>query len=90
MKHYYKNVPGLGNVALSRHAQDAARKHNVTDKMMADILENGENTSDGFDVILREMDGIRLVILRKPNPFRGAKLVKTLFRVEAQADAQKG
>jgi hypothetical protein len=22
MKHYYANVPGIGNVVLSRHAQD--------------------------------------------------------------------
>jgi hypothetical protein len=36
----------------------------------------------------RERDGIRLVIFTNSTPNTGAKLVKTVYRVEAQAKAR--
>jgi hypothetical protein len=44
--------------------------------------------SDGADILWRERDGIRLVIFTNPTPNTGAKLVKTVYRVEAQAKAR--
>jgi hypothetical protein len=44
---------------------------------------------DGQDVLWRERDGVRLVILTNPTPNTGAKLVKTVYRVEPQAVAKK-
>ena len=42
---------------------------------------------DGADILWRERDGLRLVILANPTPNRGAKLIKTVYRVQAQARA---
>jgi hypothetical protein len=43
---------------------------------------------EGADILWRERDGIRIVILENPTPPSGAKLVKTVYRVEAQAKAR--
>ena len=42
---------------------------------------------DGLDILWRERDGLRIVILTNPTPSIGAKLVKTVYRVEKQASA---
>ena len=44
---------------------------------------------DGLDVVWRERDGLRLVILLDPTPNVGAKLVKTVYRVQDQARATR-
>jgi len=81
MKHYWKDVPRLGNVVVSRHAQKRALDEDISEALFAEVLLEGKDTPDGQDTILRESMGIRLVIIT-PTPFRGAKLVKTLFRVK--------
>ena len=43
---------------------------------------------EGTEILWRERDGIRIVILENPTPPTGAKLVKTVYRVEAQAKAR--
>ena len=43
---------------------------------------------EGVDILWRERDGIRIVILENPAPPTGAKLVKTVYRIEAQAKAR--
>jgi hypothetical protein len=43
---------------------------------------------DGTDSLWRERDGLRIVILTNPTPNVGAKLVKTVYRVQAQARAR--
>ena len=48
------------------------------------------DTPDGRSIVWRERDGLRLVILTNPTPNRGAKLVKTVYRVQAQAKAIAG
>lgn len=88
-RHYFENVPGLGNVAVSRHAQERAAADNVSEATFADVLHHGESVPDGAGVVTRERNGVRLVILERPEPFAGAKLVKTCFRVLAQAKARR-
>jgi len=88
-KFYYATMPGLGNVAVSRHAQDQAAEHGVTEEVFQRVLERGTDRPDGLEVVWREEAGIRLVILLRPEPFRGAALVKTVYRVERQATARK-
>src|SRR5829696_3456255 len=87
MKHYYENVPRLGNVAMSRHAQsqmaEAGISQEAFDRALFDPTQ--PDASDGQDILWRERHGLRLVILTNPTPNRGAKLVKTVYRVEAQA-----
>lgn len=87
MKHYYTNVPRLGNVALSRHAQARGSAEDITDVHVADVLMKGSDTPDG-QATWREHRGVRLVIVR-PSPWNGAWLVTTMFRVERQAAARR-
>ena len=44
-----------------------------------------QDIRDGTDILWRGRDGIRIVILENPTPASGAKLVKTVHRIEAQA-----
>ena len=43
---------------------------------------------DGADILWRERDGLRIVILTNPTPNVGAKLVKTVYRIQVQARAR--
>jgi hypothetical protein len=88
MIQFYKHVRGLGNVALSRHAQAQLTADGVTDLQVAETLAHGEDTPEGGTVIWRRWNGIRLVIQKKPTPFSGAALVLTAFREQHQAKAK--
>ena len=91
MKHYYENVRGLGNIAVSRHAQDQMDRAGITqEEFDAALLEPVRpDVPDGIDVVWRQRNGLRIVILTNPMPNRGAKLVKTVYRVKDQAWAVK-
>lgn len=90
ISHYYENVPGLGNVAVSRHAIAKCEEHNISaEAFVSALLNPGKpDTPDGQDVVWRERNGVRLVVLLKPIPNRGAVLVKTIYRVQPQANAR--
>ena len=88
MDHYFPDVPGLGNVAVSRHAQARMVEEGFR-STTSEALLNGSTTPDGQDVLWREKDGIRVVILRQPSPFKGAMLAKTVYRVRPAARATK-
>lgn len=87
MEHFWRNVPGLGHVAVSRHAQSRAHEQGITEEQFVAALFHGRDTPDGFEAVWRELGGLRLVILLRPEPFRGAKLVKTVYLVKAQKSA---
>ncbi len=92
MDHFFRNVRGLGNVAVSRHAQariteDGIRPDAFTRALLDPIRPD---VRDGADVLWRERDGLRIVILINPIPNHGAVLVKTVYRVAQQASAQRG
>jgi hypothetical protein len=89
VKHFYRDVPGLGNVAVSRHAQARAEEEGISQEAFDRVLLSPvtPDVPDGLDILWRERDGIRLVILTNPTPDLGAKLIKTIYRVEAQARA---
>lgn len=89
LKPYYPNVPGLGNVAVSRHAQDRAKGDEITPKQFEDALFNGETIPDGMNEVFREKNRVRVVILLKPTPDRGARLVKTVFKPRASTVAKR-
>ena len=89
MEHYFANVPGLGNVALSRHAQERMVQEGISEHELKEALLRGATTPDGQEVVWREKHGVRVVILRKPTPFRGAMLATTIYRVQAAANARK-
>jgi hypothetical protein len=77
---YFEKVPGLGPVAVSRHAQERAKDSGITEKQFEDALFKGDEIPDGMSEVFRDRNGIRVVILLKPEPFRGAVLVKTVFK----------
>ena len=89
MDHYIPNVPGLGNVAVSRHAQERMASDHISEEAFQDALLNGDTIPDGLEVLWRQKDGIRVVILPHPTPFRGAMLVKTVYRIGAQAQVKR-
>ena len=91
MRHFYRNVPKLGNVAVSSHAQDNMSRENISSELFEKVLLKPieSDIPDGFDIVFRERYGIRLVIETNPTPNRGAKIIKTVFRIQAQASARR-
>jgi hypothetical protein len=89
MDHYFPDVPGLGNVALSRHAQGRMVEDGISEHEFLDALFRGNTIPDGQEIVWREKDGVRVVILRRPTPFKGAMLAKTVYRVTPAARATK-
>lgn len=89
MQHFYRNVPGLGNVAVSRHAQQKCVDDGISEQTFADVLLKGESVPDGLDVLLKCGQGIRIVVLLNPVPNRGAKVVKTVYREKPVARAKR-
>lgn len=89
MKHYFENVSGLGNIAVSRHAQERMLSENISEESFIRTLETGRDIPDGQSIVWRENHGIRIVIILKPEPFRGAKLVKTVFKIAGQLEVKK-
>jgi len=89
-KHFYRDVPKLGHVAVSRHAQSQMIASGITQSAFdkALLAPTKPDIPDGADILWRERDGLRIVILVNPTPNTGAKLVKTVFRVKAQAKAK--
>jgi hypothetical protein len=87
--HFYRDVKGLGNVAVSRHAQVQMEAAAITQEAFEKALldPTRPDVPDGLDILWRERDGLRIVILTNPTPNIGAKLVKTVYRVEKQASA---
>src|SRR4051794_24976181 len=90
MEHFYWNVLRLGNVAVSRHAQERILSENIPIAAFEHALlwPSQPDVHDGQDVLWREHNGLRLVILLNPTPNRGAVLVKTVYRVNLQANAR--
>jgi hypothetical protein len=88
-RHFYESVKGLGNVAVSRHAQAQMDAAGITAEAFEKTLLQPvrPDVPDGTDILWRERDGLRIVILTDPTPNVGAKLVKTVYRVERQAKA---
>jgi len=82
----YENVPGFGSVVLSHHAQRKAAEQRINDATVEKVLFKGRDRPDG-EATWREHTEVRLVIIR-PTPWRGEWLVKTMFRVQAQAKAR--
>lgn len=91
MKHYYVDVKDLGNVAVSHHAQARMADNGITQETFERVLLNPirPDIKDGMDVVWRERDGLRIVILTDPTPNVGAVLVKTVYRVKPQANSLK-
>ncbi len=88
--HFYRDVYRLGNVAVTRHAQAQMIAAGISQQAFDEALltPTKPDIPDGADVLWRERDGLRIVILTNPTPNTGAKLVKTVYRIKAQARAR--
>lgn len=86
-KHFYPNVKGLGNVAISRHAQREMDKDGISQQEFENVLlaKKPQDVPDGQQILWRQGDGIRIVIILHPEPPSGAVLVKTVYRIKPQA-----
>jgi hypothetical protein len=87
-QHFYRNVKGLGNVAISRHAQANMDRQGISQELFERVLLSPAkpDVQEDLNTLWREGENIRLVIIN-PTPNTGARLVKTIFRVKAQAQA---
>lgn len=83
MEHYFHDVPGLGAVAVSRHAQARALENGIQEAAFVDALYYGQTVPEPGNIVWRRKDGIRVVIQERPTPWRGAKLVVTVMRETA-------
>ena len=95
MAHFYRNVPKLGNVEVSRHAKTRMLEENISSRLFEKVLLTPiePDIPDGHDVIWRERDGVRLVILTNPITNRKAKkkskLIKTIYRIRPDSVARR-
>ena len=91
MEYFFRSVSGLGNVAVSRHAQARITADGIhPDAYTRALLEpTRPDVCEGADVLWRERDGLRIVVLTNPTANLGAVLVKTVYRVEKQASARR-
>lgn len=89
MQHFFPNVPKLGHVAVSRHAQERMARDGISELQFKTVLHNTSDPDirEPGDIICRQSQGVRIVILEKPKPFHGAKLVKTVIKLKAPARA---
>ena len=90
MAHFYRNVPKLGHVTVSRHAQKRMEGNEISQEAFERVLLMmvKPDIREGLDILWRERDGIRIVNLENPTPPSGAKFVKTVYRVKPQAKAR--
>jgi len=91
VEYFFRSVRCLGNAAVSRHAQARMTEDGIhPDAFTLALLEpTRPDVGDGANVLWREQDGLRIVILTNPTPNLGAVLVKTVYRVEKQASARR-
>ena len=90
MKHFYRDVPRLGNVAVSPHAHERMMGSGIPEPTFERVLLSGLDTPIGANVVWREKDALRIVVLTNPTPNVGAKLVKTVYRVNVPARVVAG
>ena len=79
MKDFYADVPLLGDVVIANHAKDRIIEQRIPDWLFEEVLlkPTAPDVPDGFNIRLRERNGVRLVLLFT----RDLYLVKTVFRV---------
>jgi hypothetical protein len=87
MEYIYYDVPGLGDVEVSIHAEERRIEENISPQQFLHVLRNPVQPDIPSDhhIILRERNGIRLVIFT--NTDDGVMLVKTMYRIHARRRA---
>src|SRR5208337_1099674 len=83
MKHFYRDVPRLGNVAVSRHAQARMEEDGIMQEAFDKVLltPSRPDIPDGADLLWRERDGLRIVILTNPKRILGYAHISCRVRI---------
>lgn len=91
MQFFYTDVPRLGRVAVSRHAQARIQEQNIPEELFRKtLLRPGKpDIPDTEGVVWRESNGLRIVVVTKPVPDRGTMVVKTVYRIQGNAVAYR-
>lgn len=91
MEHFYRDIPGLGHVAVSRHAQARIEEQGISQRAFEAALFTPAKTvdEDNGQIQWRETNGVRVVLVMFPTPNRGARVVKTVFKIGAQAGSRE-
>ena len=81
---YMEEVPGVGDIEISRHAQDriGPGPGQIPESVFWQVLTRGEEIREGADIVWKTGKGIRIVILLRPIPYRGRALVNTAFKLK--------
>lgn len=78
---FYRNLRDLGDVAVSEEAQDSCTGEGISEETFAKaLLQPACQRSDGARRVIREREGIRLVIELIP---AGYNVVKNVSRIDA-------
>jgi len=85
----YYDVPGIGDVIVSRHAQERAGKDGISEDVFTSVLYKGQHLAEGQDIVWRTGKGIRIVITLDPGPTFDCPLIKTAFRVLPPASIRR-
>jgi hypothetical protein len=82
MRSHYENVPGLGRVNVSNHAQQRMIDHNISEaEFQRALMEPIQpDVPDGHNIVRRWRNAVGLVILLHPEPDLGIKLITTIYR----------
>jgi len=79
---FAEEIPGVGDVELSRHAVNRVTADKIPENVFWEVLMRGEVIHEGPDIVWKTGKGIRIVILMRPSPYRGRALVKTAFKLK--------
>src|SRR5262245_56966154 len=80
-RYFYKNIPKLGSVAISRHALSQLDAQDISQVDFELVLRDEKNqVEEGRDVVIRSGQGMRIVILLHPQPYKGERLVVSVHK----------
>lgn len=78
MNHIYEDVPGIGRVQLTHHAQRRMAEAGISEAQFKAALFKGEEIPDGFRFVKRELNRVRVTINMQPEHYTGYAVVVTV------------
>jgi hypothetical protein len=84
MESVFVNVMSLGNAHIGRDALKNLRKEAISEEQFRKVLfqPRQPDIPSGQNIVHREGDGLRIVILLKPTPYLGSAEITMIHRIE--------
>lgn len=83
MQHFFRDVPKLGHVAVSRRAQARCEELRISEEEFREALMSPHrDVPDGQEVLIRQRNHLHLVVQLYPKPPSGARLISTVYRMK--------